>query len=185
MHLSQRYARKRTFTFSFPVTLTFGPQICLPSFLHSWSCFPKFDISTAVQFRKNRRHWTDEQRDGVQHLIRPARESRIINCHSMSCPKQAELQHKPNNIQRTLSLSCVMKLDNACMLLTATQLWRFQWLTSRRNIEWSHLVERFFCVLATFFTLSVLKLAIQPLRGAFLQSAHSEVFKIKFNSKKY
>ena len=131
-------------------------------------------------FEKNRRHYTDVQRDGVQHLIRPARES-----HSMSCSKQAELQHKPNNIQRTLSLSCVMKLDNACMLLTATQLWRFQWLTSRRNIEWSHLVESGFCVLATFFTLSVLKLAIQPLRGALLQSAHSEVFKMKFNSKKY
>jgi len=54
--------------FSFPVT--FRPQICFPSYsCPALSLVTKLYVSKAFPFRENRRHGTDGQTDGVQHLM--------------------------------------------------------------------------------------------------------------------
>jgi len=51
----------------------------------------KFDLKIfiAFRFRVNRRHWTDRQTDGVQHLMRPAREGRVIQAKNRQPAKRS------------------------------------------------------------------------------------------------
>jgi len=58
-----------------PLELKFAPLVTLVQRYISY----KLDVSTAFLFRENRRHGTDGRRDGVEQLMRPRMEDRIIS----------------------------------------------------------------------------------------------------------
>jgi len=63
---------KTILIFSFPVTLTFRPQICS----HNWCptselYLHQFEVSTANRFQVNQRHRMDGQTDRPQYKLKP------------------------------------------------------------------------------------------------------------------
>jgi len=87
VHFSRSYAIKRFVHFLFPVTLTF--DLLTSNLTSQWPvCLDqKFAVSTALRLWVNQKHETDRRKDrrtdGVQHLIRPACEGRVI-CEAMT-----------------------------------------------------------------------------------------------------
>jgi len=59
-----------------PFELKFAPVVTLVQRY----VFTEIEVSTAFLFRENWRNSTDGQTDGVQHLMRTPRKSRIIKC---------------------------------------------------------------------------------------------------------